>query len=136
MKTRKMIGIIIFILSILFMSNICDAASSNTKLTNQIVKDIKAYVKDHSKISFSTKWLAHRGVPTYAPENTLQSFKIAAKLGAKAVETDIRMTADGYLICNHDAGLSRTTNEPGVIAKLTLEEIEERTVQTGVDYKG
>lgn len=135
-KARKLMGIIVFVLSVLFISNTCYTASSNTKLTNQIVKDIKAYIKNHSTISLSTKWLAHRGVPKYAPENTLQSFKIAAKLGARAVETDIRMTSDGYLICHHDAGLSKTTNEPGIIAKLTLEEIEERIVQTGVDYKG
>lgn len=136
-KTRKIIACIFLAICFVFITDTCYVASSpNSKLTNQIVKDIKAYVKKHSNISFYSKWLAHRGVPMYAPENTLPSFKIACKLGARAVETDIRMTADGYLICNHDAGLSRTTGVPGVIAKLTFEEIEERTVQTEANYKG
>lgn len=44
----------------------------------------------------------HRGAPAVAPENTLESFAVAAQRGATWVEFDVRPTADGALVLHHD----------------------------------
>lgn len=38
------------------------------------------------------KIYAHRGASGYAPENTLEAFELAAKMGADGVELDVHMT--------------------------------------------
>ena len=47
--------------------------------------------------------IAHRGASSYAPENTFASFDLALKMGAEALETDIRATRDGVLVLFLDA---------------------------------
>ncbi|MCE1179699.1 MAG: glycerophosphodiester phosphodiesterase [Micrococcales bacterium] len=39
------------------------------------------------------------------------------------MESDIRLTRDGHLVCFHDETLQRTTGVPGRIADLTLEQV-------------
>lgn len=45
---------------------------------------------------------AHRGARAHAPENTLEAFQLALKLGATGLETDVWVTADGEPVCHHD----------------------------------
>ena len=51
--------------------------------------------------------IAHRGGALLAPENTAQAFQAAASAGADAVETDLRLTREGDLVCVNDADLRR-----------------------------
>ena len=53
------------------------------------------------------------------PENTVAAFDEAIRLGAKAVEFDLRLTADGVPIVLHDETVDRTTNGQGPVAQLT-----------------
>jgi glycerophosphoryl diester phosphodiesterase len=46
--------------------------------------------------------LAHRGASRAAPENTIEAFVLARKLGADGVELDVRHTADRVLVIHHD----------------------------------
>lgn len=46
--------------------------------------------------------VAHRGASAAARENTLDAFALARRLGADAVELDVRRTADGTLVVHHD----------------------------------
>lgn len=46
---------------------------------------------------------AHRGVDDYFPENSLRGFRAAGRLGFRAVELDVRMTADSQIIIFHDS---------------------------------
>jgi glycerophosphoryl diester phosphodiesterase len=55
------------------------------------------------------KVIGHRGAPSYAPENTLDSFREARKRGAQWVEIDVKLTADSVPIVLHDSSLKRTT---------------------------
>lgn len=64
--------------------------------------------------------IAHRGGALLAPENTAQAFHAAALSGADAVETDIRLTRDGALVCVHDADLRRLCGDPRAVADLDL----------------
>ena len=56
--------------------------------------------------------IGHRGAPAHLPENTLASFRLAARLGADALEADLVMSRDGVLVVSHDPELSRTTDVP------------------------
>ena len=67
--------------------------------------------------------VAHRGAPTERPENTLASFEAAVGSGVRAVEFDVRVTADGHPVVIHDAALDRTTDGGGLIRDQTLAEV-------------
>ena len=54
--------------------------------------------------------IAHRGASAYAPEHTLESYRLAIAQKADYVEQDLQITRDGILICLHDITLERTTN--------------------------
>ncbi len=73
--------------------------------------------------SYNPKFIAHRGLQLLGPENSITSFKAAARNGMWAIETDFRMTADGNVVCIHDKTLDRTTNGSGPVAGMTLAEI-------------
>jgi glycerophosphoryl diester phosphodiesterase len=45
---------------------------------------------------------AHRGAKAYAPENTLEAFALALRLGATGLESDVWLTADGIPVLDHD----------------------------------
>jgi glycerophosphoryl diester phosphodiesterase len=49
---------------------------------------------------------AHRGARAHAPENTLDAFRLALRLGATGLESDVWVTADGVPVLDHD-GLAR-----------------------------
>ena len=67
---------------------------------------------------------AHRGYQPMGPENSIASFKAAADLGFDYIETDVYMTADGYLVCIHDATIDRTYNGSGNVIDMTLAELQ------------
>ncbi|MEO7428008.1 MAG: glycerophosphodiester phosphodiesterase [Acidimicrobiales bacterium] len=45
---------------------------------------------------------AHRGARANAPENTLDAFQLALRLGATGLESDVWLTADGEAVLDHD----------------------------------
>ena len=49
----------------------------------------------------------HRGAKAHSPENTIESFQLALRLGANGLETDAWMTSDGIVVLDHD-GIVRT----------------------------
>lgn len=67
---------------------------------------------------------AHRGASGYAPENTLESFKLAMEMGADGFELDVHVSRDGELIVIHDETVDRTTNGTGRIMDMTLQQIK------------
>jgi glycerophosphoryl diester phosphodiesterase len=69
--------------------------------------------------------IAHRGGAGLRPENTLAAFSHAAALGADVVEMDVQATADGTLVCIHDATVDRTTNGRGRVDSLSLKDLHE-----------
>ena len=65
----------------------------------------------------------HRGASEDAPENTLKAFQLALSQGADGIETDLRFTQDGVLICFHDNDLRRVADRPEKISDLCYEEL-------------
>lgn len=57
------------------------------------------------------------------PENTMFAFSAAVEVGARHLETDVRVSADGIVHCIHDASVDRTTNASGPLLKYTSQEI-------------
>ena len=45
---------------------------------------------------------AHRGARAHAPENTIEAFQLALRLGATGLESDVWITADGDPVLDHD----------------------------------
>lgn len=56
-------------------------------------------------MSTTTQVMAHRGASKAAPANTLEAFRLAAHMGAHAVELDVRRCASGDLVVHHDPEL-------------------------------
>lgn len=67
----------------------------------------------------------HRGMWSYAPENSIPALEYAIQFGAEIMETDIRLTKDNQLVIMHDYTVDRTTNGTGKVADLTLAEIKQ-----------
>lgn len=79
--------------------------------------------------------IAHRGASHDAPENTLSAFRLAWEQKADGVEGDFRLTADGRVVCMHDATTDRTTGGEAnlEVAHATLKEL--RALDVGM-WKG
>lgn len=67
--------------------------------------------------------IGHRGASREAPENTLESFRLAWEQGADGIEADFRLTTDGRIVCMHDETSRRTTGVDLKIADTTLKEL-------------
>ena len=73
--------------------------------------------------------IAHRGVRSLAPENTLAAIKKAWHIGAHGVEVDVSVTADGELILFHDDLLTRTTDVHAVFPERTNDPVTSFTLK-------
>ena len=72
--------------------------------------------------------VAHRGASHAVPENTLAAFDLAWREEADGIEGDFRLTADGQIVCMHDADTERTAGRKLVVAESTLAELQQLDV--------
>lgn len=70
------------------------------------------------------KILAHRGASAFAPENTLEAFRLGLELGADGLELDVHLTREGKIVVFHDPTLTRMTGKSGRISGFTLDELK------------
>lgn len=68
--------------------------------------------------------VAHRGASADVPEHTLGAYVQALADGADALECDVRLTADGHLVCVHDRRIDRTSSGRGVVSVMTLADLD------------
>lgn len=68
--------------------------------------------------------IAHRGASESEPEHTLAAYRRAIEVGADVLECDVRLTADGHLVCVHDRKVDRTSTGRGLVSTLELAELE------------
>ena len=69
--------------------------------------------------------VAHRGASHENAEHTLGAYIAAMDSGAEGLECDVRLTADGHLVCVHDRDLRRTASQRGVVSTMELSELSE-----------
>jgi glycerophosphoryl diester phosphodiesterase len=62
--------------------------------------------------------IAHRGGVSFAPENSLAAIAEAMSLGVDAVEVDVRLSSDGYVVVMHDERIDRTTDGEGRVCDM------------------
>jgi glycerophosphoryl diester phosphodiesterase len=74
--------------------------------------------------------IAHRGANDLEPEHSLAAYLRALEQGADAIECDVRLTADGSLVCVHDRRIDRTSSGRGVVSSKTLQQL------SAYDYSG
>lgn len=67
--------------------------------------------------------LAHRGASEQRAEHTLAAYQLAIDQGADGLECDVRLTADGHLVCVHDRRIDRTSDGWGVVSTKTLADL-------------
>jgi len=84
-------------------------------------------MREHLKTDFFTPALprvfGHRGSAGTHPENTLESFRVAAACGVQYLEFDLHMTRDGEIVVAHDEHLKRMCGLDRVIPDLTYAEL-------------
>lgn len=85
----------------------------------------------HENTLARPRLMAHRGFTPVAPENSLVSFEAAGKRGFWAIETDIHKTADGVLMCCHNATTGAHYNEDITIREATARELSELYIING-----
>lgn len=69
--------------------------------------------------------VAHRGSSAENAEHTLGAYVAALDEGAEALECDVRLTADGHLVCVHDRDLRRTAQKKRLVSSMELSELEQ-----------
>jgi glycerophosphoryl diester phosphodiesterase len=69
--------------------------------------------------------VAHRGASAENAEHTLGAYVAALDQGADALECDVRLTADGHLVCVHDRDLRRTAQQRRLVSSMELAELEQ-----------
>ena len=67
--------------------------------------------------------VAHRGDPYRVRENTVDSLRSALRLGADAVEIDVRLTRDNVPVLLHDGTLKRLWEHDRPVRSLSLDEV-------------
>ena len=54
---------------------------------------------------------AHRGASAYAPENTIEAFRLAIDQGATGLESDVWLAADGVVVLVHERTIRHAGRE-------------------------
>ena len=79
----------------------------------------------------SVNMIAHRGLSSEAPENTIPAYELAAKNRYWGGECDNLETKDNEFILMHDNTVDRTTNGEGLVSELTLAQIKSLNIDFG-----
>ncbi len=76
-------------------------------------------------------WIAHRGLRSQYPENTLLAFQQAYNAGFRAFETDCKLTRDNEIWLFHDDELDMLTNMSGRARDYDWQQLQQCTILNG-----
>lgn len=96
-------------------------------------KSFKVYVR--KSLKDQAKFVAHRGLSSEAPENTIKAYQLAGEAGFWGAETDVRKTKDGNYILMHDDTLKRLCGIDSSPEDMTLDEIKSAKIIDGNNYE-
>lgn len=120
-KIKKLISALFTVIALLFV--IVAVPMFPETLSSGLM--ISGYTDSAPKI------IAHRGLSSLYPENTLPAFYGAAKQGFDAFELDIHTTKDGEWVVIHDDDVNYMTDSEGDVENFTLEELREMKLVSG-----
>ena len=80
--------------------------------------------------------IAHRGASADRAEHTLAAYQLAIEQGADGLECDVRLTADGHLVCVHDRRIDRVSDGWGVVSTKTLDDLRRHDFGSWVEQDG
>ena len=72
----------------------------------------------------STTIIAHRGVSSLAPENTMPAFQLGIDLNVDYLELDVQKSSDDSLMVIHDPTVDGTTSYSGLVSSYTYNELK------------
>ena len=75
------------------------------------------------KCMLTSKIMAHRGLSSLAPENTLSALKLVAEQGYSWVEIDAIACGDGTIVMWHDNSVDRCSDGSGAMSDHTAQSI-------------
>lgn len=75
--------------------------------------------------------IGHRGAPSKAHENTIESFKIAFDCNVDGIEFDIQFTKDNKLVVYHDFSIN-INNKIFQISNMTLSDIQNLNLEFNI----
>ncbi|MDN3581388.1 glycerophosphodiester phosphodiesterase family protein [Mucilaginibacter flavus] len=114
------------------LSMLCSqvAMAQNLTRADSLIKQLHNSLDKHIMVT------AHRGDWRNAPENSLQAFKNAIRMGVDIVELDLAKTKDGVIVIIHDPTIDRTTNGKGNPGDYTLNELKQFHLKDGIGRVG
>ncbi|MCQ9343035.1 glycerophosphodiester phosphodiesterase [Corynebacterium sp. 153RC1] len=74
--------------------------------------------------------IAHRGFRGHYPEMSEIAFRSALEMPIHGVECDVRLSADGQVVCNHDATMLRTAGDPMRVSRATVSQLKRLNIGT------
>ncbi len=77
---------------------------------------------------------AHRGANLALPENTMAAFRQGLLDGATALEMDVRVTSDGFVVVFHDDDGWRMAREKNLVSHTTWAEMRRWDVKKGAHF--
>lgn len=94
------------------------------------VISISEFVKEDDPVYLT----AHRGVTSYAPENTIPAYEKAVELGYYTAECDIRLTKDNVWVLSHGDELNKRFWQFGNVSDFTYDELLTYKYKNGTDF--
>ncbi len=77
--------------------------------------------------------VGHRGIPSKAPENTIEGAWYAYEHGATCIELDVYLTTDGEVVVMHDGTTGRTCDKDLPVEGSTWAQLSELYVNKGFE---
>lgn len=86
---------------------------------------------ERARLNRGFRLYGHRGAPKEHPENTLGGFAAALNAGCNALELDVHLSRDGYVVVAHDDTGTRMAKNESALAKTSWNEISRWNVALG-----
>lgn len=103
--------------------------------THKCIPTLSSSLMPSQKQEKTIELIAHRGLSSLFPQNTLPAFEAAAQAGYYAIELDIHTTADGEWVVIHNDTVDDMTDGSGKVSDFTLDEIKALTIDNGNGVK-
>lgn len=124
-KTKK--RLIIFLITVLCMA----LGVVAIMVPHMFIPTISDSISISSHTSHQPLMIAHRGLSSIAPQNSLPAVEKAIEYGYDGCEFDIHTTKDGKWVVIHDDTVDKMTDGEGNVEDFTLDEIRKLKLDSG-----